>query len=74
MFYNLQEVKDLKGLVRAAKQDEKKKELQSQLDKTIARRDLALAKRVMPKLIRIFIHVMYMYMYNYKWIIDIDTC
>ena len=57
VFYNLQGVEDLEGLVRAAKQDEKKKKLQSQLDKTIARRDLASAKQVMPKLIHIHVHV-----------------
>ena len=57
VFYQLQEVKDLEGLVRAAKQDEKKKELQSQLDKVIARRDLAEAKAVMPKLIHVHVHV-----------------
>ena len=68
VFYNLQEVEDLEGLVRAAKQDEKKKELQSQLDKAIARRDLAEAKAVMLN------SYMYMYMYNYRRIIDIDTC
>ena len=56
VFYNLQEVEHLEGLVRAAKQDEKK-ELQSQLDKAIARRDLAEAKTVMPKLIHVHVHV-----------------
>ena len=57
VFYNLQEMKDLERLVRAAKQDEKKKELQSQLDKAIARRDLAEAKEVIPKLIHVHVHV-----------------
>ena len=55
VFYNLQEEVDLERLVRAAKQDEKKKELQSQLDKAIARRDLADAKRVMPKLTHVHV-------------------
>ena len=57
VFYNLQEVEDLEELVRAAKQEEKKKELQSQLDKAITRRDLADAKWVMPKLIHVHVHV-----------------
>ena len=68
VFYQLQEVKDLEGLVRAAKQHEKKKELQSQLDKAIARRELADAEWVMLN------SYTYMYMYNYRKIIDIDTC
>ena len=57
VFYNLQEVEDLERLVRAAKQDEKKKELQSQLDKAIARKDLTEAKEVMPELIHVHVHV-----------------
>ena len=68
VFYNLQEVEHLERLVRAAKQDEKKKELQSQLDIANARRDLADAKAVMLN------SSTYMYMYNYRRIIDIDTC
>ena len=50
VFHHLQEVEELERL-KESKQDEEKKELEGQLKKTIARRDLALVKSVLTSLL-----------------------
>ena len=51
MFHHLQEVKKLEQRLKESKQDEEKKELEGQLKKTVARRDLAGAKAVLTSLL-----------------------
>ena len=50
VFHHLQEVKEQERRLKKSKQDEKKKELEGQLKKPIARRDLAGAKAVLTSL------------------------
>ena len=50
VFHHLQEVEELERRLKESKQDEEKKELEGQLKKAIAKRDLAEAKRVLTSL------------------------
>ena len=51
MFHHLQEVDSLQRRLNMSKQDEEKKDIEGQLMKTITKRDLAEAKRVLTSLL-----------------------
>ena len=50
VFHHLQEVEELKRRLKESKQDEEKKEYESQLKKSIAKRDFAYPKVVLTSL------------------------
>ena len=51
VFHHLQEVRELGRRLKKSEQDEEKKELEGQLKKAIARRDLAEARMVLTSLL-----------------------